>query len=112
MKGIRYGKTNALHYAVSAGSLNLVKCLLEAGTDIYAVDWNGNTPLEGAFHSARGFELIKLEPVTRYLLSQKISVTEKLQKYMREVAEDIEFRRKDMKYLIMAELTGIRIIGH
>lgn len=97
-------KTNALHYAVSAGSLNLVKCLLEAGTDIYAVDWNGNTPLEDAFHSARGFELIKLEPVTRYLLSQKISVTEKLQKYMREVAEDIEFRRKDMNQEFIGEL--------
>ncbi len=85
-----------LHKAVSAGSLNLVKCLLEVGADVGVTDAKGNTPLECAFQNAITFDLIKLEPVTVYLLSQGVPVTEKLQGYMQKVAEDIEFRRKDL----------------
>ena len=89
-------KTNALHYAVEAGNLNLVQRLLELGTDISAPDWNGDTPLERAFLIARGeYDFIRLEPVTKYLLSKGIPVTEKLQKYMKETAIEIEFRRND-----------------
>ena len=87
---------NALHYAVSAGSLELVKCLMEAGVDVNAQDANGDTPLESGFSAARTFDLIALEPVTKYMLSQGISVTEKIREKMMKVAEDIEFRRKDL----------------
>ena len=87
---------NALHYAVSAGSLELVKCLMEAGADVNARDWNGDTPLESGFSAARTFDLIALEPVTKYMLSRGIPVTEKIQEKMKKVAEDIEFRRKDL----------------
>lgn len=89
-------QTNALHHAVSAGSLKLVQCLLEAGVDANAVDWNKNTPLEAAFYGARTFDLVKLAPVAEYLLSQGIVVSAKLQQYMHDVAKDIEFRRKDL----------------
>lgn len=89
-------QTNALHHAVSAGSLKLVQCLLEAGVDANAVDWNKNTPLEAAFYEARTFDLVKLTPITEYLLSQGIVVSAKLQKYMHDTAKDIEFRRNDL----------------
>lgn len=88
-------ETNALHYAVEAGNLKLIQCLLEAGTDINAPDWNENTPLERAFLVTAGFGLVKLEPVTKYLLQQGVPVTEKLQSYLQKTASDIEFRRKD-----------------
>lgn len=89
-------KMNTLHYAVSSGSVKLVQCLMEAGVDISAVDYNGNTPLESAFYSARTFDLIKLEPITKYLLSENIAVTEKLREYMIHTAKDIEFRRSSI----------------
>lgn len=90
-------KTNALHYAVEAGNLKLVQCLLEAGTGVVSHDWNDDTPLERAFLMARGeYDLIRLEPVTKYLLSKGVPVTEKLQKYMKDTATDIEFRRTEL----------------
>lgn len=97
-------KENALHYAIPTGNIELVQRLLEAGTDIHAVDWNGNTPLERAFRIARGFELIQLEPVTRFLLEQGIVVTDKMQQYMLDVAKDIEFRRSSINKDHIAEL--------
>lgn len=107
----RMSKDNALHYAVSAGSLELVKCLLDSGTDINGVNIYGDTPLEGAFHGARTFDIIKYEPVARYLLEHGVSVTERLKQYMSSVAKDIEFRRADLNQenidKLDAALTGL-----
>lgn len=89
-------KENALHYAAEAGSLKLVQCLFEAGTDPNALDLHENTPLEAAFYQARTFDLVKLAPVAEYFLSRNITVTGKMQKYMLDVAKDIEFRRSSL----------------
>lgn len=99
-----WNRETVLHKAVSAGCLNLVKCLLEAGADATATDANGDNPLEHAFRCAMTFDLVKLELVTAYLLEEGIPVTERLQNYMRKVAEDIEFRRKDLNPEIIDEL--------
>lgn len=103
----RMYKSTPLHQAVSAGSLELIKCLLEAGADVSVVDWNGDTPLECAFHKAQNFDLIKLEPVAKYLLSQGVNVSEKLQGYLRERAQDIEFRRKDINPDSIGQLDAV-----
>ena len=99
-----WNRETVLHKAVSAGSLNLVKCLLGAGADATAKDANGDTPLEHAFRCAMTFDLVKLEPVTAYLLEEGIPVTERLQNYMQKVAEDIEFRKKDLNTEYIDEL--------
>ncbi|MGN0396010.1 MAG: ankyrin repeat domain-containing protein [Coprococcus sp.] len=99
-----WNRETVLHKAVSAGSLNLVKCLLEAGADATVTDANGDIPLEHAFRCAMTFDLIKLELVTAYLLEEGIPVTERLQNYMQKVAEDIEFRRKDLNPEYIDEL--------
>lgn len=100
-------RESVLHRAVSAGSLNLVKCLLGAGADTAATDADGDTPLEYAFRRAMAFDLVKLEPVAAYLLEEGVPVTEKLQSYMQKVAEDIEFRRNDInpEYIDELDLT-------
>lgn len=90
-----YGE-NALHKAVKAGNIDLVKCLLEAGADTDVTDIMGDTPLEHAFRLAVTFDLITLVPVTDYLLEKGVKVTDRLRDYMRKVAEDIEFRRNDL----------------
>ncbi|EFW21596.1 conserved hypothetical protein [Coccidioides posadasii str. Silveira] len=49
------GRT-ALHYATSSSSdskLTCVRLLVEAGVDIFAVDLQGNTALQGTFHKER-----------------------------------------------------------
>lgn len=99
-----WNRETALHKAVYAGSLNLVKCLLEAGANATATDANGDTPLEHAFRCARTFDLVKLEPIAVYLLEEGVPVTERLQNYMQKVAEDIEFRRKDLNPEYIDEL--------
>lgn len=97
---------NALHYAIEAGNLKLVQCLFEAGVDPNALDWHDNTPLEAAFYQARTFDLVRLAPVTEYLLSQGIPVSGKMQKYMHDVAKDIEFRRCSLNPDYIDELDG------
>lgn len=97
-------RDNALHCAIPTGNVKLVQCLVEAGIDTAGRNWHDDTPLESAFHGARTFDLVTLEPVTKYLLSVGIPVTEKLQNYMLEVAKDIEFRRKDMNPEYMSKL--------
>ncbi len=92
----RIYNTNALHRAIEAGNLKLVQCLLETGVDVVAEDRDGNTPLETGFYHARTFDLVKLAPITEYLLSQGIAVTGKMQKFMHDAAKDIEFRRSSL----------------
>lgn len=89
-----WNRETALHKAAAVGSIRLVKCLLEAGADATATDAEGITPLEHAFRTSH--DLVKLEPVTVYLLEKGIPVTKRIQDDMRKIAEDIEFRRKDM----------------
>lgn len=97
-------KDNALHRAIPTGNLKLVQCLVEAGIDTAARNWHDDTPLESAFRGARTFDLINLEPVTKYLLSTGIPVTEKLQTHLLDIAKDIEFRRKDLNPESLPEL--------
>ncbi len=86
-------KTTLLHAAVSSKSLELIKVLMENNLDVNALDNSGNTPLESAFYGARTMDIIELEPITKYLLSNGVNVTEMLKTYMKKAAEDIEFRR-------------------
>lgn len=97
-------KQTILHKAVAAGNVELVQCLIEAGADVNAVDWNGNTPLEYAFLTARGIELIGRVPVTRYLLEHGVAVTQNMQRYMLDTAKDIAFRRSSINRDYLAEL--------
>lgn len=89
-------KTTLLHAAVGSKSIELIKVLMENNPDTNALDCSGNTPLESAFYGARTMDIIELEPVTEYLLSNGVNVTEKLKSYMKKAAEDIEFRRESI----------------
>lgn len=89
-------KTTLLHAAVSSKSLELIKVLMAKEPDVNALDYCKNTPLESAFYGARTADIIDLEPIAEYLLSNGVNVTEKLKTYMREAAEDIEFRRESI----------------
>lgn len=89
-------KTTILHVAMKAKSLELIKLLMEKGLDLNAPDSDQNTPLEAAFYGARTMDIIELEPVAAYLLANGVSVTEKLKKYMKKAAEDIEFFRESI----------------
>ena len=97
-------KQTVLHKAATAGNVELVQCLLEAGADINAVDWDGITPLEYAFRTARGFDLIGRVPLTQYLLENGVAVTKKMQEYLLDAAKDIEFRRDSINQERIAEL--------
>ena len=97
-------RENALYGAISAGSLKLVQCLIEAGIETNTQNWRQDMPLESAFCQARAFDLMKLIPITKYLLSVGVPVTEKLKNYFIEIAKDIEFRRKDIHPKDMQEI--------
>ncbi|MCI8307673.1 MAG: ankyrin repeat domain-containing protein [Lachnospiraceae bacterium] len=89
-------KTSLLHAAVSSKSMELIKVLMEIKPDVNALDYSGNTPLESAFYGASTMDIIELAPVTEYLLSNGVNVTEKLKAYMKKAAKDIEFRRESI----------------
>lgn len=86
-------KNNMLHIACSSGHFEVVKILIARGIDMNALNDNNETPLEMAYCVSYGYDLIKLAPITEYMVSKGAAITDKMKEDLVRIAKNHEFYR-------------------